>query len=141
MSADIEVRPYREGDEDGVCALWALAFPNPARRNEPRLVIAQKVAFQRELFYVAAAERAIVGTAMGGFDGHRGWLYTVAVHPSWRRRGIGSALVRRVEAALEALGCLKLNLQVLSSNASVVGFYRSLGYAVEERISMGKLLR
>jgi ribosomal protein S18 acetylase RimI-like enzyme len=121
-------------------ALWREAFPNPAPWNDPRFVIETKLATQADLFFVAVSEEAVVGTAMAGFDGHRGWLYTVAVRADRRRLGIGTALVRHVEAALGALGCPKLNLQVLSSNAAVVGFYARLGYAVEERVSMGKRL-
>jgi len=139
MSSDVRIRLYCEADEPSVTELWGAVFPNPAPRNVPRLVIAQKLATQRELFFVADANGSVVGTAMGGYDGHRGWLYTVAVHPERQRRGIGRALVQRLEASLVALGCQKVNLQVLSSNAAVVGFYERLGYGVEERISMGKL--
>jgi len=77
---------------------------------------------------------------MAGYDGHRGWLYTVAVSPQYRRQGIGRKLVQHAESALIEMGCLKINLQVRASNAEVVAFYQRLGYLVEERISMGKLL-
>jgi ribosomal protein S18 acetylase RimI-like enzyme len=140
MDPIVQLRPYREDDEDGVTTLWNTVFPDPTPWNEPRFIIAKKLALQRELFFVAVCEGTVAGTAMGGFDGHRGWLYTVAVRPDRQRRAIGSALVRRVEAALAALGCPKLNLQVRSSNMEVVAFYESLGYSVEERISMGKRL-
>src|SRR5580698_10756069 len=138
MGADVEVRIYRKDDVAAVVALWSEVFKKPEPRNEPRFVIAKKRAIQADLFFVAVEDRAIVGTAMGGYDGHRGWLYTVAVRSDMRRRGIGSALVRRVESALVLLGCPKINLQVLASNAAVVAFYRRLGYGVEERVSMGK---
>jgi ribosomal protein S18 acetylase RimI-like enzyme len=82
----------------------------------------------------------LAGTAMAGYDGHRGWIYSVAVAPQFRRRGIGAALVRQAEAALAARGCLKLNLQIVAGNEQVVGFYPSLGFAVEPRVSMGKRL-
>ena len=52
----------------------------------------------------------------------------------------GTALLRRLEEALAARGCLKVNLQVRASNAGVVAFYERLGYAVEQRVSMGKRL-
>ena len=138
MTSALDVRVYRKDDEEGVVALWNDVFKKPEPRNDPRFVIAKKLAVQDDLFFVAVEDRAIVGTAMGGYDGHRGWLYTVAVRSDVRRRGIGGALVRRVESALVLLGCPKINLQVLASNAAVVAFYRRLGYGVEERVSMGK---
>ena len=89
---------------------------------------------------MALAGGAVVGTAMGGYDGHRGWVYAVAVGRAHRRAGVGSALLRRLEALLAGRGCLKVNLQVRATNAGVVAFYKQLGYAVEERVSMGKRL-
>jgi ribosomal protein S18 acetylase RimI-like enzyme len=77
---------------------------------------------------------------MGGYDGHRGWIYAMAVSPESRRSGIGSALVRRVESELKQFNCGKVNLQILADNTEVVGFYEQLGYKVEPRISMGKIL-
>jgi ribosomal protein S18 acetylase RimI-like enzyme len=75
---------------------------------------------------------------MAGYDGHRGWLYSVAVHPSHRREGLGAKLVRHAEDALITRGCMKINLQIVSANASVADFYEALGYSIEPRISMGK---
>jgi ribosomal protein S18 acetylase RimI-like enzyme len=141
MATHVSIRTYEECDEASVVALWGAVFPSPEPRNVPRVVIAQKLARERELFLVAVVDGSVVGTAMGGYDGHRGWLYTVAVRPDLRRRGVGRALVQGVETSLTALGCPKVNLQVLASNYAVVAFYERLGYAVEERISMGKLLR
>jgi ribosomal protein S18 acetylase RimI-like enzyme len=105
------------------------------------VVIRQKLAYQRELFFVGECDGAIVGTVLAGYDGHRGWLYSVAVHPAYQRRGFGTALIRRAEGALAAIGARKINLQVRTSSATVLAFYRSLGYDVEERISMGKQVR
>ena len=75
---------------------------------------------------------------VGGFDGVRGWVYHLAVHPEHRRQGIGRLLMQAVEQALEQLGSPKVNLQVRTGNASVIAFYRSIGYALEERTSLGK---
>ena len=77
---------------------------------------------------------------MAGYDGHRGWIYYVAVSPTHRRRGIGTLLMTEVEERLARIGCPKLNLQVRSSNPEVVAFYEQLGYQVEERISLAKRL-
>ena len=82
----------------------------------------------------------LVGTAVGGRDGYRGWVYHVATHPDCRRRGIGARLMRDLEERLRELGCPKLNLQVLADNAEVADFYRALGYREEPRLDFGKLL-
>ena len=87
---------------------------------------------------MALSGNEVVGTVLAGYDGHRGWLYSVAVHPSLRRKGIGMNLVRHAEGALTARGCMKINLQIVSSNESVKTFYESLGYSTEPDISMGK---
>ena len=92
-----------------------------------------------DLIFVAAEGGGIVGAAIAGYDGHRGWLYSVAVDEPWRRKRVGSALIRHAVDVLRGLGCIKINLQVRSTNAAVVGFYQSLGFEVGERISMGFL--
>jgi ribosomal protein S18 acetylase RimI-like enzyme len=136
----MQIRPYQDSDRRAVIALWRRVFPDAPPHNDPARDIKRKLTVQPELFFVALIEEAVVGTAMAGFDGHRGWVYYVAVSGEHRRRGVGSALMKRVEEALAALGCGKLNLQVRASNDAVVAFYRALGYEVEDRISMGKRL-
>jgi hypothetical protein len=92
-----------------------------------------------DLIFVAAEAGGIIGAAIAGYDGHRGWLYSVAVDESMGRKRVGSALIRHAVDALRKLGCIKINLQVRSTNAAIVAFYQSLGFEVEERISMGLL--
>jgi ribosomal protein S18 acetylase RimI-like enzyme len=136
----LDIRPFQEADAGAVIALWTGVFGYSAPHNEPAKVIRDKLAVQRELFLVALLDGTPVGTVLGGYDGHRGWIYSLAVLPGARRRGVGTALVKHVERALARRGCSKINLQVLASNAATVAFYQKLGYAVEERISMGKIL-
>ena len=121
-----------------VIQLWETVFGYEAAHNIPSLAIDKKLAMQDGLFFVALVDGAVVGTVLAGYDGHRGWLYSVAVHPSQRKKGLGAALVRLAEQALTARGCMKINLQVVSGNEAVTAFYASLGYAVEKRVSMGK---
>ncbi len=135
-----EIRTYEESDEAAVAALWREVFPDAPPWNEPEADIRRKLAVQRDLFFVAVDGGDVVGTALAGYDGHRGWVYYVAVKPDRRRRGIGAALMKRVEERLAAMGCPKLNLQVRAPNRETVAFYENLGYAVEERVSMGKRL-
>ncbi len=136
----IRIRPFQESDTDAVVSLWISTLGYSAPHNEPHRAIREKVRFQGELFFVAIEGGVVVGTVMGGYDGHRGWIYSLAVSAKLRRQGIGTSLMEHVERALEKLGCPKINLQVLTPNKGAVEFYKKLGYSVEERINMGKLL-
>ncbi|MGH8781369.1 GNAT family acetyltransferase [Paraburkholderia sp.] len=144
MTDTLSIRCFDARDTEPVIALWQTVFPeyrNPDKpQRDPRLSIANKLATQPELFFVAEREARVIGTVMAGYDGHRGWLYSLAVDPAQRRLGIGTQLVAHVEAALNARGCPKLNLQVLSTRADVRAFYESLGYRADEVISFGKRL-
>jgi ribosomal protein S18 acetylase RimI-like enzyme len=136
----MEIRLFRDEDERRVAALWTQVFGDTQPHNDPVNVIRQKRAYQGDLFWVAVDENQIVGAVMGGYDGHRGWIYSLAVDREHRRRGIGTALICQVEKAFRDLGCSKVNLQVRESNGEVITFYEKLGYSVEERVSMGRLL-
>ena len=133
------IGPYRDRQHRAqVVALWQEAFGYDTAHNLPTLAIDKKLAVNDGLFFVATDKKTVVGTILAGYDGHRGWLYSVAVHSEYRRQGLGASLVRYAEQALTALGCMKINLQITGGNDAVVGFYEALGYGVEPRISMGK---
>ena len=134
----VELVTYTDEHLAGVRALWKEAFPDDAPRNWADVVIPAKLLIQPELLIVALEKDQVVGSAMAGYDGHRGWLNSVAVKKSFRGQGIGAALVNEAERRLRALGCVKINLQIHISNGAVSEFYRRLGYAVEARMSMGK---
>jgi ribosomal protein S18 acetylase RimI-like enzyme len=136
----VHIRLYEDADEQAVIALWNAVLPPNAPHNDPATSIRKKLAVECDLFFVAEVDGTVVGTVMGGYDGHRGWVYSLAVLPSHQRGGIGAALVRRLEMALAERGCLKINLQVRTTNTGVLAFYEKLGYKVEEIISMGKRL-
>jgi ribosomal protein S18 acetylase RimI-like enzyme len=133
------VLTYSEKHLEGVKALWQEAFPDDPPWNAAGVAIPLKIAVQPDLLLVAVDDDGrVIGSIMGGYDGHRGWLYSVAVLKQCRRQGVGRGLVHEAEKRLSALGCRKINLQVRSSNQDVTEFYSRLGYSVEERISMGK---
>ncbi len=140
-SGEIEVRSYRNSDERGVVALWTVVFPDDPPWNEPSLIIRRKRTVQSDLFLVATLDSSVVGTVLAGFDGCRGWVHHLAVAPDARRTRIGSSLMREAAARLTALGAPKVNLQVRASNEEAVRFYQSLGFKVEERVSMSQLLQ
>jgi hypothetical protein len=135
----MEIRKYKVADHNEIADLLSRVFPEDPPHNESSKVIAAKLAID-DLIFVAVDQGIIIGTIMAGYDGHRGWLYSVAVDPKNRRLGIGRSLVEHAIKALNNLGCIKINLQVRSSNSKVIAFYQALGFETEERISMGKLL-
>ena len=134
------VRSYRPDDRESLVSLWDRVFPDDPHRNAPDRMIENKLRVQPELLLVAEDDGSLVGAVMAGFDGTRGWMYHLAVAPERRSQGIGTALMRAAEEGLRELGCPKINLQVRATNDGVIAFYRSLGYEVEERVSLAKVL-
>jgi ribosomal protein S18 acetylase RimI-like enzyme len=135
----MDIRAYQPADEGAVVSLWQeCGLTRPW--NDPRKDIARKLSIQPELFLVGTRDRRLVATVMAGYEGHRGWVNYLAVAPDCRGRGCGRALMERVEQLLLTLGCPKVNIQVRLSNAEAVAFYRAIGYAQDESISLGKRL-
>ena len=130
------IRSATGADRASVVLLWETAFPDDPPHNAPRKVFDAKLAVKDDMLLVAVDGDAVIGTTMAGYDGHRGWLHKVAVLPRYRRRGVATALVRRAVLALRSVGCAKVNLQIRATNAEVRGFYESLGFEIEERLSM-----
>lgn len=135
------IREYLDTtDRAQLVDLWRTVFGYETAHNDPALAIARKLEADDHLLFVAELDGRVIGSAMAGYDGHRGWLYAVAVKPEHRRAGLGSRLVRHAERALAAAGCLKINLQLLAVNEATAAFYQAMGYVIEARVSMGKVL-
>lgn len=135
----VSIRPFQPDDRPHIRALWArCGLTRPW--NDPDLDIDRKVAVGDDLFLVAESDGKVVGTAMFGYDGHRGWVNYLGVEPAGRHRGIGRALMAEGERLLRALGCPKLNLQIRVGNEAAMAFYDRIGYRVDEVASMGKRL-
>ena len=86
------IRPYQPTDEEQVIELWSvcgLVVPP----NDPRQDIERKMQVQPELFLVGIVEERVAATVMAGYDGHRGWLYSLAAAPDRQRRGLGCRMV------------------------------------------------
>lgn len=129
-----------QAHREPVIALWQEVFGYETAHNEPHLVIDKKLAVNDGLFFLAMEMDNVIGSVMAGYDGHRGWIYSLAVLPFFRKRGIGTALLSHAEKQLSLLGCMKINLQIVEGNEAVGHFYRVNGYSSEKRISMGKRL-
>jgi ribosomal protein S18 acetylase RimI-like enzyme len=134
------IAEYRDEHFAGVEALWQEAFPNDAPWNQASTAIAEKMRFQPDLMLVALEGPLVVGSVMAGYEGHRGWISRLAVLRAHRNKRIGQALLSEAEGRLAALGCIKINLQVLETNSAVIRFYEEAGYGIEPRISMSKRL-
>lgn len=135
----VVIRPFGRDDTEAVVSLWrdaGLVMP----WNDPYLDIERKLTVQPELFLVVETDDGIVGAAMVGYDGHRGWVNYLAVAESRRGEGLGARLMGEAERLLVERGCPKLNLQVRTSNTGVIEWYRSLGYELDEAVSLGKRL-
>ncbi|MPS79242.1 MAG: GNAT family acetyltransferase [Achromobacter sp.] len=135
----LTIRPYQAADEAALIQLWRdCGLTRPW--NDPVKDIARKLTVQPELFLVGQIKGEIVGTLMGGYDGHRGWINYLAVAPAHQRRGYATLLMRAVESQLLIKGCPKINLLIRSGNLAVQGFYESLGFQLDEVVSLGKRL-
>jgi ribosomal protein S18 acetylase RimI-like enzyme len=135
----MHVRPFQPADEAAVVAVWERAgLTRPW--NDPHKDIRRKLRVRPDLFLVAELDGAVVGTVMAGYDGHRGWINYLGVDPAFQRRGIGRALMEEAERLLRAAGCPKINLQVRGTNAAAIEFYRRIGFAVDDVVSLGKRL-
>lgn len=134
----IHIVAYRADHFAGIDRLWRIVFPDDPARNRAEQAIPAKLALDDGLLLVAEkADGQVAGTIMAGWDGHRGWLYAVAVDPQVQRQGVGRMLVGAALDRLAARGCGKVNLQIRAGNTEVVAFYERLGFAVEPRTSMG----
>jgi ribosomal protein S18 acetylase RimI-like enzyme len=127
----VEIRELIEGDASSVVALWAeagLTRPwNDAAKD-----------FQRALDGTTSTvlglenDNEVIGTVMVGHDGHRGWVYYLAVGKAHQREGIGSELMSAAEEWLRKLGAIKVQLMVRSENESALNFYGSVGYETSD---------
>jgi len=135
----LTIRSFLPQDQAAVIELWnrcGLVRPN----NDPVKDIARKRAVRGDLFLVGLVGGEVVASVMAGYEGHRGWINYLAVSPPHQKCGFGRQLMDEVERLLRAEGCPKINLQVRTSNAEVLAFYRALGYVPDDVISLGKRL-
>lgn len=135
----MNIRVYQPADESQVIDLWTrCGLVKP--QNNPQADIQRKLADSPELFLVGIMDGQIIATVMAGYEGHRGWINYLAVAPHLQKEGHGREIMRHAEDLLHARGCPKINLQVRSTNEQVIEFYKRIGFAVDDVVSLGKRL-
>lgn len=135
----IEAGELRADEADAAVALWqACGLTRPW--NDPRADIALALASPGSTIIAGRVDGALVATVMVGCDGHRGWVYYLAVDPELRHAGHGAAMMRAAEGWLKARGAPRLNLMVRAENAAAVGFFEAIGYAASDVMVMQKVL-
>ena len=139
MDTVMEIRQFEIADEKAVIELWRkcdLLRP----WNDPHADIARKLTVNPELFLIGTVNNKIVASAMGGYEGHRGWVNYLAVHPAHQRKSYARRMMQEIENRLLAMGCPKINLQVRSGNKSALEFYSRIGFKNDDCVSLGKRL-
>jgi len=133
------IRPFQTEDEDALVALWKMCELT-VPWNNPHKDIARKLQVQPELFLVGILDNSLIATVMGGYEGHRGWINYLAVHPDFQEKGYGQEIMNSVETGLREMGCPKINLQIRTGNNKIASFYQKLGFTNDHVVSMGKRL-
>ncbi|WP_431015151.1 GNAT family acetyltransferase [Bradyrhizobium pachyrhizi] len=138
-SASLAIAPITDADIADVVALWqACGLTRPW--NDPAADIALARRGPNSAVLVGRDDNAIMATAMVGHDGHRGWVYYVAVDPNRQGTGLGRTIMAAAEDWLRAAGVPKLQLLVRRENAKAGAFYQSLGYDESTSVMLAKWL-
>jgi ribosomal protein S18 acetylase RimI-like enzyme len=133
----LAIKEIAESDVEAVIALWRrCGLTRPW--NDPAADIALARRNANSTILVGRATGAIVASAMVGHDGHRGWVYYVAVDPDRQKQGLGRAIMSAAEQWLRAAGLPKLQLLVRRENAGAGAFYREIGYEEADTIVFAK---
>ena len=135
----MEIRTYREGDGDRLRTFW-LTCGIKIRPGDDDASLAVFAARNPSLMLLAEENGHLVGSALAGWDGRRGWLYHVATDPEMQRRGVATRMVQTIEERLRTLGCRKLNLIVWDDNTEAMRFWEANGYERDPTVEYSKRL-
>ncbi|MHC4857154.1 MAG: GNAT family acetyltransferase [Planctomycetota bacterium] len=133
------IRTFRPDDESDVINLWrqsGLIVP----WNNPETDIQRKLSTSHDLFYVGVLDGELIASCMAGYDGHRGWIYFLAVKSAHQRQGFASRMIDHAESELIKLDCPKVELMVRKSNNNIISFYQSVGYDTDPVTVLSKRL-
>jgi ribosomal protein S18 acetylase RimI-like enzyme len=135
----LTIKAIEDGDVAELVALWQrCGLTRPW--NDPAADIALARKGPNAAVLAGRDVGGVVASVLVGHDGHRGWVYYVAVDPDYRHKGYGRAIMDAAEQWLRARGIEKLQLMVRPDNTGVHAFYQSLGYLEQERVVFAKWL-
>ncbi len=134
------VRSATDQDVPQLVALWTVCGLTRAQNHAPTDIAFARRGPHSDVLVLERNNR-LIASVMVGHDGHRGWVYYLAVHPDYQRQGVGKAVMAEAERWLTARGVWKLHLMVRQSNLAVQGFYESLGFAESDVTTLTKSLR
>jgi ribosomal protein S18 acetylase RimI-like enzyme len=135
----MHIRYYTNEDKKQVILLWKKVFFDAPPWAEPSILLKKKLEVDN-LVFVAEDNGKVIGSSMAGYDGYSAWVYSVAVEPEHRMKGVGKELVQFATEVLKGLGAIKVGLQVDSNNKGVIEFYKSMGFEIEDRINMSRMV-
>lgn len=136
----MRIRAAGIDEADAVIALWRdCGLTRPW--NDPALDFARAIESEASTILVAEGAGGVVASVMVGDDGHRGWVYYLAVAHAARRTGLGRVLMAAAEDWLRARGCAKIQLMVREGNAPALEFYDALGLERQPVVTLGRFLR
>lgn len=144
-TCSLHIRPYQDSDFEDVVALWrACGLLRPWNDPEKDIALCRRTASSELLVGVCrngGSPERLIATVMTGSDGHRGWLYYLAVDQEFRRTGFARTMVHHAEEWLAGHGIRKVELMIRDNNDAVRAFYEKVGYQVEPRIVMSRWLK
>ncbi len=131
-AAPFMLRTATAADIGGLLALWQQAAENDSRPPDSREALTALLGRDPQAAIVAEHDGELIGSVIAGWDGWRCHLYRLAVRPAWRRRGVGSALLRAAEDRARALGAGRIDAMVLDRNELGQQLWRASGYSRQD---------
>lgn len=135
----MNIRSFRLSDYADIMRIWKDTSLDK-KESETVDALAKQIAWDSEMVMIAELDEKIVGVIVGTIEGNQAYFYRLAVDPNYQNMGIGRQLVEALEKRFEERGATQIQIMVNQDNKRVIPFYQSLGYQVQEYVTMTKQL-
>lgn len=133
----MKIRSFRLGDYEAIMQIWRMTGLDDT--NDDSLdALAHQLTWDSDLIMVAESDGRVIGVIVGTVDGDRAYFYRLAVHPDFQSQGVGRQLVEDLEQRFKNEGANRVFIMVKQDNNKVIPFYTSLGYDVQNYITLSK---